>query len=54
MGWFFGCKLRLMMNQSGDIVSIALSNESTADIKMVEQLVEGLKQILKYSNAVLI
>ncbi|MFR9679235.1 MULTISPECIES: IS982 family transposase [unclassified Acinetobacter] len=43
MGWFFGCKLHLMMNQSGDIVSTALSNGHTADIKMVEQLVEGLK-----------
>jgi hypothetical protein len=31
------------MNQSGDIVSTALSNGHTADIKMVEQLVEGLK-----------
>lgn len=43
MGWFFGCKLHLIMNQSGDIVSTALSNGHTADIKMVEQLVEGLK-----------
>ncbi|ENW80014.1 hypothetical protein F908_02211 [Acinetobacter sp. NIPH 284] len=43
MGWFFGCKLHLIMNQSGEIVSTALSNGHTADIKMVEQLVEGLK-----------
>ena len=43
MGWFFGCKLHLIMNQSGDMVSTALSNEHTADIKMVEQLIEGLK-----------
>ena len=43
MGWFFFCKLHLIMNQSGDIVSTALSNGHTADIKMVEQLVEGLK-----------
>lgn len=43
MGWFFGCKLHLMMNQSGDIVSTALSNGHIADIKMVEQLVKGLK-----------
>lgn len=43
MGWFFGCKLHLIMNQSGDMVSTALSNGHTADIKMVEQLVEGLK-----------
>ena len=43
MGWFFGCKLHLIMNQSGDMVSTALSNGHTADIKMVEQLVKGLK-----------
>ena len=43
MGWFFGCKLHLIMNQSGDVVSTALSNGHTADIKMVEQLVKGLK-----------
>ena len=43
MGWFYGCKLHLIMNQSGDIVSTALSNGHIADIKMVEQLVKGLK-----------
>jgi hypothetical protein len=43
MGWFFGCKLHLIMNQSGGMVSTALSNGHTADIKMVELLVEGLK-----------
>ncbi|QSQ94317.1 IS982 family transposase [Acinetobacter indicus] len=43
MEWFFGCKLHLIMNQSGDMVSTALSNGHTADIKMVEQLVAGLK-----------
>ena len=43
MDWFFGCKLHLIMSQSGKIVSTALSNEHTADIKMIEHLVEGLK-----------
>ena len=43
MGWFYGCKLHLIMDQSGDIVSTALSNGHIADIKMVEQLVTGLK-----------
>lgn len=43
MGWFFGCKLHLIMNQSGEIVRTALSNGHTADIKMVEQLVKVLK-----------
>lgn len=43
MGWFYGCKLHLIMNQPGEIVRIALSNGHTADIKIVEQLVDGLK-----------
>lgn len=30
------------MNQAGNIVSTAISNGHTADIKMVEHLVEGL------------
>ena len=42
IGWFFGCKLHLMMNPSRDIVSTALSNGHTADIKIVEQLVKGM------------
>jgi len=42
MGWFFGCKLHLIMNQSREIIGTALSNGHIADIKMVEQLVEGL------------
>lgn len=42
MGWFFGCKLHVLMNQSGDIVRTVLSNGHTADIKMVEQLVKGM------------
>ena len=42
MGWFFGCKLHLLMNQSGGIVNTVLSNGHTADIKMVEQLVKGM------------
>ena len=31
------------MNQSGDLIRTVLSNGHTADIKMVEQLVVGLK-----------
>jgi len=34
MGWFFGCKLHLIMSQSGEIVRTALSNGHTADIKV--------------------
>ena len=43
MGWFYGCKLHIAMNQFGEIVNSALSNGYIADIKMVEQLVDGLK-----------
>lgn len=38
MGGFFGYKLHLIMNQSGDIMSTALSNELRVDIKMIKQL----------------
>ncbi|OTG57078.1 IS982 family transposase [Acinetobacter sp. ANC 3903] len=43
MGWFYGCKLHIVMNQFGEIISSALSNGHIADIKMVEQLVTGLQ-----------
>ncbi|WOE33340.1 MULTISPECIES: IS982 family transposase [unclassified Acinetobacter] len=43
MGWFYGCKLHIVMNQFGKIVSSALSNGHIADIKMVEKLVAGLQ-----------
>lgn len=42
MGWFYGCKLHIAMNQFGEIACSALSNGHIADIKMVEQLVAGL------------
>jgi len=41
MGWFYGCKLHIVMNQFGEISYSALSNGHVADIKMVEQLVDG-------------
>lgn len=43
MGWFYGYKLHVVMNQLGEIVCSALSNGYVADIKMVEHLVEGLE-----------
>ncbi|WP_248785642.1 IS982 family transposase, partial [Escherichia coli] len=43
MGWFYGCKLHIAMNQFGEIACSALSNGHVADIKMVEHLVEGLE-----------
>lgn len=43
MGWFYGCKLRIAMNQFGEIACSALSNGHVANIKMVEQLVAGIE-----------
>jgi hypothetical protein len=31
MSWFFSCKLHVLMNQYGEILSTALSNGHTAD-----------------------
>ena len=46
MGWFYGCKLHIAMNQLGEIACSALSNGHVADIKIVEHLVEGLEERL--------
>jgi len=43
MGWFYGCKLHIAMNQFGEIACFTLSNRHVADIKIVEHLVEGLQ-----------
>lgn len=43
MGQFFDYKLYLLMNQSGDIFSTALLNRYATNIKMDENLAEGLK-----------
>ncbi|WP_151831039.1 IS982 family transposase [Acinetobacter ursingii] len=43
MGWFYGFKVHIVMNQFGEIVSSGLSNGHVADIKMVEQLAECLQ-----------
>lgn len=42
MGWFFGCKLHVVMNAAGKLINTVLSNGHIADIKMVEKLVTGL------------
>ena len=43
MGWFYGCKLHIAMNQFGEITCSALSNGHVADVKMVDQLVVGIQ-----------
>lgn len=42
MGWFYGCKLHVLMNQDGEIVRTRLSNGHVSDIKMVEPLTNQL------------
>ena len=49
MGWFYGCKLHVAMNQLVEIVCLALSNGHVADIKIDEHLVDGLEAKL-YAN----
>ena len=43
MGWFYGCKLHIVMNQFGKIACSTLSNWHVADIKMVEKLVSDME-----------
>ena len=43
IGWFYGCKLYVVINQLSEIVCSALSNRHVADIKMLEKSVAGLQ-----------
>lgn len=43
MGWFYGCKLHIVMNQLGEISCSALSNGHVPDIKMVEHLIKDME-----------
>ena len=36
MGWFYGCKLHIVMNQVGETAYFTLSNGHVANIKVVE------------------
>ena len=40
--WFYGCKLHLLMNSEGQIVNTVLSPGHIADIRKIEELVDGL------------
>ena len=40
--WFYGCKLHLLMNSEGQIVNTVLSTGHIADIRKIEELVDGL------------
>jgi hypothetical protein len=43
MGWYFGFKLHLIVNSSGEILSCCLTKSTTDDRKPVPQLTEGLR-----------
>ena len=43
MGWFFGFKLHLVINNLGEIMSVSLSKANVDDRKPVPKLVESLK-----------
>src|SRR5690606_9380436 len=44
LGWFYGCKLHIVMNQFGEIDCSVLSNGHLTDIKMVERLDKEMKE----------
>lgn len=43
MGWFYGCKLHVLVNQQGNFIRTILSNGHTADLKMLPKLAQGYK-----------
>ena len=43
MGWFFGFKLHLVINNLGEIMAVSLSKANVDDRKPVPKLVESLK-----------
>ncbi len=42
MGWFYGFKLHLAINQKGEIMNLAITKGNTTDVSMVETLVKSL------------
>jgi hypothetical protein len=42
MGWFFGFKLHLVINQKGEIMNLAITKGNATDISMVTSLLENL------------
>ena len=42
MGWFFGFKLHIIINQMGELLAFKLTPGNMSDSKMIEPLAEGL------------
>lgn len=46
MGWFYGFKLHMVINQLGEIINIAFTSGNVHDVKMLDVLSKGLSGIL--------
>ena len=42
MGWFYGFKLHLIINNKGEIMNIVLTKGDQSDVSVVKQLIKGL------------
>jgi hypothetical protein len=42
MGWYFGFKLHLIINNKGEIMSCRITDSTTSDVSVAEDLTEGL------------
>lgn len=42
MGWFYGFKLHLAINQKGEIMNLSITKGNTSDVSMVETLMKNL------------
>ena len=43
MGWFYGFKLHIIINEKGEILSFLVTPGNVADINVLDQLSEGIK-----------
>ena len=41
MGWFYGCKLHVLVDAKGQFIQTQLSNGYTSDIKILPKLAQG-------------
>lgn len=46
MGWFYGFKLHMVINQLGEIINIAFTSGNVHDVKMLDVLGQGLSGVL--------
>ena len=46
MGWFYRCKLHVLVNAHGQLIQTQFSNGHTSDIKVLQKLVQGYSVIV--------